>query len=661
MNDHAQPELDDEDALEEAPEQLAEEAFEGEASEGRATPGVGLTVDRGPRKPDRVRTDIAAFREAFARLPARGRIDAIMDCDDVMRVVRSLPAQDLFLTLKEIGPEEALEIVELLHPRQVQTFLDLDGWRKDRVDGEGIGGWLEILYAASPDRAVRQILGLDIELLSLLFKMYTRAFEIEEGVDLPVELDEALTSVTPDYRYCVVYGPAPGREKLLLALRTTVERLFGIDLPFVLHLIQAVRWDLPSSLEEEAFRFRAARLADLGFGDVSEPAAMFAWLDPDSAIGGLPLSTPEFLEEGEEIDPGDPPLDLSRAVHVPWSLLDDGQHILGGSTRALPESIALRVAHELGQVINRLHLVSGGDLGDPGALSDTARRAADTVGLALAYRAKGDAKEAEHILAQTAVLYLFRAGHSLATRLATTLREHLSRSGGGLDGHGMLRLDPPLREVVAGLLLVRPVFFRGLTEPARTDYRHFASLSELAETAHALNEAAMRAAMLASAPLSVDDAKMAAFGVETSAAQPAHSALLGAAFARLVLDLPPTAAPLSDAELVQFSTCLVRDAKSPEDNGFNAADRDRVSAFVESLTTTVLGKLPGATDVATRAARWGDQVRLAIEEEFGALTETPDGRFVRTVWTQRSLDAAAAAPPAAAPSADDDNHDEDVE
>ena len=240
---------------------LTDAEEDGEEHIATANEGEYASVDKeAPAAVVRTKTDLTQFRETFARLPARKRIDALMDCDDVMRVVRSLPAQDLFLTLKEVGASEALEIVELLHPRQVQTFMDLDGWRKDRSDGESVGEWLELLYAANPDRAVRQILGLDIELLSLLFKMYTRAFEIEEGEELPVELDDAITSVTPDQRYVLVYGPAPGRERLLQALRTTVERLFGIDMPFVLHLIQAVRWELPSALEEEAFRFRNARL-----------------------------------------------------------------------------------------------------------------------------------------------------------------------------------------------------------------------------------------------------------------------------------------------------------------------------------------------------------------------------------------------------------------
>ncbi len=632
------------------------EHIDGEDLETPAAPGPNdgeyASEDAAQAKTAVVRkkTDVTALRVELARLPAKKRLQAIMDCDDVMRVVRSLPAQDLFLTLKEVGPSEALEVVELLHPRQVQAFMDLDGWRKDRIDGEGVGAWLEILYAANPERAVRQILGLDLELLSLLFKMYTRAFEIEEGEELPVELDHPLTSVTPDQRYVLVYGPAPGRERLLQALRTTVERLFGINLPFVLHLIQAVRWELPSALEEEALRFRNARLADLGFGDVSEPAALFAYENPDAADPGAAhaVSEPEEAGEDGDIDPESPPLDLSRSVFVPWSLLDAGEHVLGGAVRPLPARATDRVAHELGQVINRLHLANGGDLGDPGALQDSAIRAADTIGLALAYRAKGDQQAATRLLSTTPLLTLFRMGHALATRLSKTLREQMANSDGGLSGEGILRLDPPLREVSAGLLLARPLFFRGLTEPARTDYRHFSSLPELAYTARALSEGAIRAGFLKGAPLRVDDAFIAGCGVTDSAAQPSHSALLGSAIARCILDAEPSCTPLSTPLLHALAECLEGEIGH---KAFSSAQRKRVVAFVDAQLESAKEALPKADDVAERAHAWADRVLATIAEELGALREAPQAELVQSVWTHAAL-AVANGTPAATPAAD---------
>ena len=53
-------------------------------------------------------------------------MDAILECKDTLRVVRSLPAQDLFALVQQTGITDSLELLGLLHPKQVQRFLDMD-------------------------------------------------------------------------------------------------------------------------------------------------------------------------------------------------------------------------------------------------------------------------------------------------------------------------------------------------------------------------------------------------------------------------------------------------------------------------------------------------------------------------------------------------------
>ena len=50
------------------------------------------------------------------------RLDAILACPDTLRVVRSLPAQDLFSLVQQTGIADALDLLPLLHPKQVQRF-----------------------------------------------------------------------------------------------------------------------------------------------------------------------------------------------------------------------------------------------------------------------------------------------------------------------------------------------------------------------------------------------------------------------------------------------------------------------------------------------------------------------------------------------------------
>ena len=206
---------------------------------------------------------LVSLRREIAALPAKQRIDRILERKDAMKVVRALPVQDLFATLQEVGLEDGLELLELCSSKQVQAFLDLDGWRGDRVDPNAMSRWMQGLFAANADRAVGQLRGIDIELLTLLVKASCQVYDLSQ--EEQPEGDVGLHSVTPDQRYLIVYGGITDDERTQLVVKELLERLMGRDMLFVLRLCEAVRWDLPSSLEEEAFRWRNGRITDLGF------------------------------------------------------------------------------------------------------------------------------------------------------------------------------------------------------------------------------------------------------------------------------------------------------------------------------------------------------------------------------------------------------------
>lgn len=580
------------------------------------------------------RTDLAVLRRELRALPAKKRLDAIVSCPDVLRVVRSLPLQDLYATLREVGPSDALEVVELLHPRQVQGLLDLDGWRKDRIDPVAVGEWLEVLFAADPFKAATQIRGLDVELVTLLLKIHTRVYDIEQ--EEPPEGDLGLHSVTPDNRYVVVYDQGSGDIQLLRGLKQAVDLLFARDLKWILRLIQAVQWELPSSLEEEAHRWRAARLGDLGIPAPEEALRIFAWVDPDAPIPELSVDDAPDLERDEE----EAVTNLSTSVLLPWDLLERGSGILGQAWGHLSEPAKDRVTHELMLLANHLHVALGGDLGDPGALRETVQQASDTVGLALSYLCQGDASRIPGLLERVPLKHLFQRGHSLPVRLQREFRARLKDERSGLSDDALLLLDSPLREVSAGILKRRPVAFEGLMEPTRVDFGPFRSLPEVAETARALTEAAFRAALLGPAGLGVSQRRLVALGVEDLTLVPPHGVLLATALLRLLAGLddelvPP--GPLDDADVEAILACLeTRDgARLLPDEGLG-----RVLARLEELAAAA-APLPGAPteDEAKRRARaYGERALRTFEDEVRGIEGDVDPRFLGTLWTRAAYD-----------------------
>lgn len=576
-------------------------------------------LEKGPPK-----TDVGALQKSLFGLSGKKRLDIILSCPDVLRVVQRLPVQDLFSTVKEVGIEDSLELIELLRPRQIQGFLDLDAWRKDRLDPVALGDWLEAIYAASPAKAVRQILGLDIELLALLFKMHAQVFDLT--LEEEPEGEPRFHSITPDHRYLLVYDPE--NEKLALAMKNTVERLFGVDPGFVLRLVESVRWEMPSALEEECYRWRNGRLADLGFVPLEEAGEIFAYRDPDKAAAefDVPLKPVDPILDHEE-----GPQDLSSTLWLPDALLGDGGDVLRDALELVDETHVRRVRHELVLVANRLHMALGGDAGDPDALKATAQQAANTIGIGLSYLAKGDAAGLKQPLEQVPGLRLFQIGHSVTLRLGRQLRAQTKNPASGLYGQGILRLDHPLREVVAGCLRPHPLFYIGLSEEKRSDFIPFRSLADVAETARAIAEAAFRASLVGGKALDANDARLEGLGIRDARTGPSHGVLLATWLSHQMLTQKGEFRALSNDDLLHLrSQCGTGGWQ-------NAADARALAALEE--VARAAAPLPGAAEperAGERARAYGNQVLTGLCAELQGLPagSAVDGRFIHGVFTE---------------------------
>ena len=493
-------------------------------------------------------TDIFALQQKLKTIShPKKQMDAILECKDTLRVVRSLPAQDLFALVQQTGITDSLELLGLLHPKQVQRFLDMDAWRRDRLDPAALGKWLSALFAANAPTAVRQMRDLDIELLSLMFKLHTKVYDLVKEEEAPEE-ELKLHSVTPDQHFLICYLIRDDNEALVHALKATIEGFYQRDLAFVLRLIEAIRWELPSALEEEAYRWRSSRLADLGFASDEEVYALFSYVDPDKALHSSIKPRTEHTGPVVEEDQG---RTSSKVLSESFLLPSDfsGNQIFQQAMTALSEAEQVRVSHELLMLTNRVHGGLGGDLGDIDSLTSSAKIAVDTVSIALAYLSQGNESKLHTPLLLANLPRLFQIGFSLPLRVSRTLKKKIPIVDNGLAGRGLLRLDPPLRETVAGILQKRPQLYVGLLDPRATAFRFFESLQEVAQLTAAINEATFRAFLLGPKGLGYDDDCLEKQGEDDISDQPSHSALLSHFIGRALLEQQESEPTLSTSKI----------------------------------------------------------------------------------------------------------------
>jgi len=421
-------------------------------------------------------TALARLRSALAAARGRRRLDLILDDPDPGALVRSLPAPDLYFTIREVGLADSAELVQLAAPSQFRAFLDLDAWRKEELDPARALTWLRAGRAgAGADEQAeaawrRKLAALDVELLELLLLGSVKVHDLDEEPDPELETDRFLR--TPDGKLVLVFlGEGTG----YLAARGLVDDLLAED-PFrAARLFSALRRELPSELSESALRWRNGRLQDLGYPPLDEALSWFARpaVRPAGPMPGAPARPAGFwLELRPEGSP------LARAAA---RLSED-------------EREALEL--ELVTAANAVLVADGLDPGDLEGVRQAVAAARALVELGLEAVAGTDPAAAGAALAATPVKVLFQQGFGRLLRLrwrAEKLRAALADRP----------LGSPLDELLQGLCRRRPLYFPGVEAPPEDwgtpvagayQPRPFLSSADLARAEQALARAEAAAA-----------------------------------------------------------------------------------------------------------------------------------------------------------------------
>ncbi|MEI7441809.1 MAG: DUF6178 family protein, partial [bacterium] len=84
-----------------------------------------------------------------------------------IETLQMLPAETLFLSLKEADSETALWVMENARASQVQGVLDLDCWQGDAFLPERFFRYFEFITYTTPERLLEYMKDLDPEIIVL--------------------------------------------------------------------------------------------------------------------------------------------------------------------------------------------------------------------------------------------------------------------------------------------------------------------------------------------------------------------------------------------------------------------------------------------------------------------------------------------------------------
>ena len=546
-------------------------------------------------------------------LPARQKYDLILSAPEAERLVQSFAPQTLFYTLKEIGIADAGDLLSMAIPEQVRWLFDLDCWDKDRPNLRRMREWIEAMGEGGRERIADGLMSADMELVSLLLRQHLRVHRIDE----PQENTDAPSDHFVQFgdHYLIEFTR---RDSIQPMLMDFLEEVFERDYAYFAGLMEEIYWGVEAELEEQAYQFRSARLADHGFPDYYEAQAVFGYINPRQFLE----LRKQYVPPARDAPNGDGPVLPPELAPT----LPDAENSLFNTalTAGFAAQGIRQLRSEMALVSNQVLVARSVDFGDPDAVRGAVEMTHDYLNLALEHLAGGDLRTAIEHLRDTHLQVLFRLGVSLTIDLRK--RAEAIVASLGLDtrrGREIPYLDSPYRETIDALLQRQPLFFAGLDDATAVTMRGFRAIRDLHLGYAAIDQVdAMRE--LFKALLGLDIASPG-FRANVAGHDIRLSQILLTALLRLRLDHRLLFEPIEAARLSEARAAMMTSGRPAHLN--------------EDFRRAIDGALTRMLDdpMRQRATPYIDSCLKMLEEEFAELDPALaiDPRFMRSFLIRR--------------------------
>ena len=409
------------------------------------------------------------------------RLDRVLEAaaaDSALMEVLA-PAEFYFL-MRDIGNLDAAPLLTYATDEQLGKLVDFDAWAGYEFSPERFTAWQDLALSESPEVASRLVKAVDPDVISLQILRLARVLEVDgtpEQTDVYGGRDEVFQS--PDNKFWLICLDAVQ----VPAVKRLVDLLYMTNLEWARELLKASAWELVSSLEDEALRFRTARLEEEGFPSPEEALRVYQAIDPER-IRAL-------------LDEHDDPVRIQRPPVESQALWVLGSRGIRESplTRALasmrdgPRKTA--IVQSLAYLLGELFMAdTRGDLNKADAAAQAPARLHGLVSAGLEDLAGPNPEDAAALLRRIHPRLLFRAGFTLLLGVRGRARDCLRRAG-ATQGFRLLD-DPPFGLAIEAAASFVPQIHQVLDAPGETTTREIRGLSDLQTLRDLVHDAAAR-------------------------------------------------------------------------------------------------------------------------------------------------------------------------
>ncbi|WP_156915811.1 DUF6178 family protein [Desulfatirhabdium butyrativorans] len=433
-----------------------------------------------PPKIERQLAELAEKRKHLLSLPAEKALSTILEEPNGLALVRSFPEEDIYLLIKEIGPEDALPILSLASNRQWQFCIDMEIWDRDRIHPIQFAQWMNLLLTADPDRFIQWVIEEQIQPIEYFLQQHIELFIREHDQDPSDFPDDAITLDGIYYaRFRQPVQSASTDEMGSSDIEQFLENFLNHlsehnDHLTYQNLLLESQWVIPSELEEEAYRLRNVRLAEKGFLPYEEAISIYQPIEPDHIQPRVPLkspSAPDGIPANPSIlvlhNPENHPLDMTMETLKNDPIFSD----------VLVEMSAL--ANQVA-VADKMRIASREDL----FVLMKKVRAYLGIGIEIISGKSLTPQTASIVLRRYPISAVFRVGYGKLIRMRQKAETWIKKSWFRKMGLTLGFWTEPGMGTIGGILLPRPKYYDSAL--AGMVYREFSSLDEIIRTENQL-------------------------------------------------------------------------------------------------------------------------------------------------------------------------------
>jgi len=431
------------------------------SSDSGAGSGGSLGIALGPL--DRIRAQLAGPR-------GYRRIDALLSQDDAAGAIAALSPGEIFELVHEVGFEDAADLIHLATPAQIQGCFDLDGWTKDELDVAPLRPWLSSLLDAGFEKFSEVWGELDADLRALIFQRELKIYDVNLGEEPPEENEHQIIATVDTFFMLELLGDDDS-QRLIMRM---VDDLYRGDAELARLTIMSARSEPPAELEENSYRWRSGRLADMGYVDFYDALDLFRPLEPAQV----------------QIGEGSQDHIVGEDTRLPVAIAEQviGRSFLARALAAITDPAeAERIEAGLMVLVNKVLAAGRAKPGQAEVVRRGALYATATLSLGLETLSRGDVERATHALGSVALERLFRVGYTVTQKLARLAQALAPRS---------VTAGAPVGDLVAALCSPRPLFACAADGPPKPGLRPFEASADLRRAGELLTGLTVRIALV---------------------------------------------------------------------------------------------------------------------------------------------------------------------